>query len=312
MPQPRPKRDDAPFRGAAFGLVFASPERIPGMAPAPENAAADVEVRFSPVPAGLTDIAANPGAWTVLSRRRAVLDHRDIRVLVEDGARVTVDVLDPAARNVAGLLLGYGAALVILHQRALMPLHAAAVAGPAGAALLIGGPGAGKSTLAAQLARAGLALAGDDLVRVDFSAPAPAVHRSAGGVKLFADSAARLAAGAPRLPGEAGKEVLAFAAGDAPWPVPLRAVFLLGWLHPADATAEIAPVAPLQALPALRAAVARPELVAPMGLEAAYVALLARLAAAVSCRRLHRPRSFAAAGAAVAAIAAALEEGRAP
>lgn len=55
------------------------------------------------------------------------------------------------------------ALLETLRERALQPLHAAALAGPRGGVLVCGPSGAGKSTLALALAGAGLDYLGDDL-----------------------------------------------------------------------------------------------------------------------------------------------------
>ncbi len=75
--------------------------------------------------------------------------------------------------------------------RGMQLTHAAAVAGPAGAALLVGGAGAGKSTTSLTCLRAGMQFFGDDYCLVDGGAP-PVVHRVYTTAKLQPDALERL------------------------------------------------------------------------------------------------------------------------
>src|SRR6185437_15564144 len=56
---------------------------------------------------------------------------------------------------------------VLCHQRGLLPLHASAVATGEGAIAFLGSSGAGKSSLAAFLARAGYRVLADDICVID-------------------------------------------------------------------------------------------------------------------------------------------------
>ncbi len=89
------------------------------------------------------------------------------RYLVEDGARVTVELADGAPEaDVRGYLLGsvFGA---LCHQNGLLPLHASAVLGRDGVAAFLGDSGAGKSTTAAFLEQRGHRVISDDICLLD-------------------------------------------------------------------------------------------------------------------------------------------------
>jgi hypothetical protein len=77
------------------------------------------------------------------------------------GHRVLGCVHDASAETFRHLLLDQVMPLVLSHQGWCV-LHAAAVAGPAGAAAFLGSTGQGKSTMAASLASTGLAAITDD------------------------------------------------------------------------------------------------------------------------------------------------------
>ncbi|MGM0586095.1 MAG: hypothetical protein ACQEUZ_15725 [Pseudomonadota bacterium] len=280
-------------RFLAHGLVFDSEVPAPWAHPAPPDRPADVLVRLGRArPGGAA--APAPSAWAVVSPSLAFGEWEGVRLRVEGGARVTMELAPGVGEAQAGLALVYAGALMILHQRGSPPLHAAAAAGPEGAALLIGGAGAGKSTFAAMLAARGMAPGADDLAALDWSGEgAPAVHAGPRTAKLFADSQAAL--GGAREVGAAGlgKAVVALEAGaGVSWPAPLRAVFALEWLHPPEAAPELERLRGAEALARLRAAVGRPELVGPMGLERRYFGLLARLAGGVPVFALRRPRRY--------------------
>ncbi len=289
-----------PTRFSAYGLVFEGDVPMPWADPAPAGRQADVEIRFGRVPAAPGPV--DEGAWRVENPCRAVLDWEGVRLLAEDGRRLVVDAAPGVDPDILPMLAAFAGPMMLLHQRAALPLHAGAAAGPCGGALFIGDAGAGKSTFAALMAKDGWALAGDDLVALDLSGPAPALHRGVPTARLFADASGLLKdAERVRRPGAGfGKELRRL---DGPaaviWPAPLRAVFALEWLHPADAEPEVERLGRLQALPRLRAAVARPEHVGPMGLEGRYFMQLARLAAETPVFALRRPRRFEAAPAAL-------------
>lgn len=109
-------------------------------------------------------------SWTV-ARDGAVLRlggqldvKADIGAATIEG-RVSAALLDRDPGLVARLLLEVPVA-ILLQRRSYAAIHAAAIAGPQGAVVLRGAPGAGKSTLVAAAWLAGLEVLGDESVLV--------------------------------------------------------------------------------------------------------------------------------------------------
>ena len=146
----------------AYELCICSALELP-FDPLPDGGAADVTVRFGPVPGTLpagagrlvcTDMwQARPGAFLMQVEGVA-------RYLIADGRDVCIEPLGGGHADIASFLVGLWA--VLLQQRGVATLHAAAVRTAAGAVLLLGRSGHGKSSLAAALVQRGYALLADD------------------------------------------------------------------------------------------------------------------------------------------------------
>ena len=90
---------------------------------------------------------------------------------VRDGVEIVVQKDAGAPElDVRSYLMGNLFA-VLCHQRGLLPLHASAIATPQGAVAFLGASGAGKSSIAAFLARRGHRILADDICLVDPAAP---------------------------------------------------------------------------------------------------------------------------------------------
>jgi hypothetical protein len=103
---------------------------------------------------------------TVGSWLRARIDFRRARL----AARIASSLPELEPGLIARLLLETPSA-ALLARRAYAVVHAAAIVGPAGAVVIRGAPGAGKSTLAAAAFQAGLDILGDETVLVSRSDP---------------------------------------------------------------------------------------------------------------------------------------------
>jgi hypothetical protein len=115
-------------------------------------------------------LVAGP-TFEVADRRFLLRVPNGMRVLVEDGATVTIDC--PASFSEDDQLLwvlgsAWGA---LAYQRGLLPLHLSAVRLGDGIAGFGGRSGAGKSTLAAALTTRGHTLAADDVTGIDATMP---------------------------------------------------------------------------------------------------------------------------------------------
>ncbi|TGV75989.1 serine kinase, partial [Mesorhizobium sp. M2D.F.Ca.ET.145.01.1.1] len=84
----------------------------------------------------------------------------------------------------------------LLHQRGLLVLHASAIAVTGRGAIFMGDKGAGKSTTASALIRAGHDLLTDDVVALDLANPnQPMIVPGFPQIKLAADAAAAISLG---------------------------------------------------------------------------------------------------------------------
>ena len=153
----------------ACGLRLRSSVPLP-FDPLPEPLASepDVAVRLGAVPAALPGGPGN-AIHTALWQARpgAFLMHvEDVaRYLVTGGRDVLVEPLGGDDDAIAAFLLG-SPFTALLQQRGVATLHAAAVATEAGAVLLLGPSGIGKSSLSFALVERGHALLTDDVLGV--------------------------------------------------------------------------------------------------------------------------------------------------
>ena len=170
---------------------------------------ADVTVRRGGVPTALPNPEAGGVVWQHAGRRMLLRPPCGVRFLVEDGRTVRYETERGADESdVRAFLLG-SVWVVLGWQRGLLPLHASSVARGGNLHAFSGGPGAGKSTLAAALARHGYPLFTDDLLFLDpASFDAGPLGHGHGALRLCrrsmaltgsrADGAARVRRGVPR------------------------------------------------------------------------------------------------------------------
>ena len=180
----------AGYRYRAFGLAILSEFALPELEPDSATVAGvDITVRLRPIERP----GPNPRQATVfeLGPETQYLAWRSVgRFLIRGLSEIDVDpapgVGDPLLRLP---LLGTVMAL-LLHVRGSLVLHASAVAVGNAGVVLLGDKGAGKSTTAAALVRAGHRLLADDVVAID-----------------FADGGVRIKPGFPQLKLDAGIEI---------------------------------------------------------------------------------------------------------
>ena len=153
----------------AYGLRVRSAIPLP-FDPWPEAGAAepDVAVRVGAIPA---DIPDGPGrvARTAFWQARPGAFRMEVedvaRYLVSGGRDMVVEPLGGGEDDVTAFFASTPFT-VLLQQRGVLTLHAAAVQTDAGAVLLLGASGIGKSSLAAALAARGHPLLADDVTGV--------------------------------------------------------------------------------------------------------------------------------------------------
>ncbi|MGH1579290.1 hypothetical protein [Planktotalea sp.] len=111
---------------------------------------------------------------------------------VQNGCDIALDILPEAApEQVETLILSTGFC-ALLQQRHLLAMHAAAVVTDAGAALLAGVSGAGKSLLLAALNQRGFQMISDDITALENIDGEYVARPSWNAVKLMPDASAKL------------------------------------------------------------------------------------------------------------------------
>jgi hypothetical protein len=149
---------------------------------------------------------------------------------------------------------GFGA---LLHLRGIPPLHACAIDLGGRAIVIMGEPGAGKSTTAAAFVRAGYTVLADDTAALELASSAVLVAPGVTRLRVFADSANALGWTAEELP-------RVFSTADNPekryidgratagtcGAVPVARLYLLKTRDPASIAPDIQPI-PARAAPAI-------------------------------------------------------------
>lgn len=178
----------------AYGLTVASDVALPELQPA-EPATPDILIAI-----GMIDMPKPSSETATIFRfepdRQYLAWHAVGAFLVSDFSRIGIEPapgVDDAL--LAFPLLGPVMAL-LLHQRGLLVLHASAIAVAGRGAIFMGDKGAGKSTTASALIRAGHDLLTDDVVALDLANPvAPMIVPGFPQIKLAADAAAAISLG---------------------------------------------------------------------------------------------------------------------
>jgi hypothetical protein len=172
------------------GLKLESEFHLPALAPwdGPSHARSDIVVRQAAVPPRLDcPDHVGPIFQTKGTSEYLLALPGTGRILVRNGDEVLVDA-EPGADP--STVLSGPLQAVLWHQRGLLPLHGSVVVGGAQAIALCGRSTAGKSTLAAMLARRGHAVVADDVCVVD---PGNAqVLAGCGRLRLWRDALDRL------------------------------------------------------------------------------------------------------------------------
>ena len=181
------------------------------------------------------------------------------------------------------------------YQRGWAMLHGSAVERDDCAVLFCGDAGQGKSTLAAAMTERGWKLVGDDLSRIDpgGAGQPPIIHPSSAKLKLWDSALRQLGLSSDGLERDFFRDEKYHLAVDpgqlAAHPMPLAAVFILGW----DANLSIHRLRGAQAVRGLsEASIYRKEYLELMGTLAEQIVHCARIASNVPIYRIGRPRDF--------------------
>ncbi len=176
----------------AYGLTISSQIELPELEPS-EPASVDVLITVGPI--DLPKPSSETGTAFRFEARQQYLAWQTVGAfLITDACRIEVEPApDVDDALLAFPLLGPVMAL-LLHQRGLLILHASAIAVGGKSAVFMGDKGAGKSTTASAMIRAGHRLLTDDVVALEL-ADRPMIVPGFPQLKLAADAAAAIPLG---------------------------------------------------------------------------------------------------------------------
>ncbi|PBB45677.1 serine kinase [Mesorhizobium sp. M1A.F.Ca.IN.022.07.1.1] len=234
----------------AYGLTIGSEVALPELEPT-APATPDIEIAVGPIDFPEAALA-NAAAFRFEPTRQYLSWQAVGTFLISDASRIDVDpapgVDDPL---LAFPLLGPVLALT-LHQRGLLVLHASAIAVGGQSVIFMGDKGAGKSTTAGAMIRAGHLLLTDDVVALDLSAPSrPMILPGFPQLKLAADAANAIRIGRaevrPQVHPQIEKAQHRLQEGFSGEAVPAARIYVLE----RDGQAAITPLKGAAALPAI-------------------------------------------------------------
>lgn len=234
----------------AYGLIVRSEVSLPELEPT-APATPDLEIAVGPV--DFPDGASAGATAFRFEPARQYLSWQAVGTfMISGGKRIDVDpapgIDDPL---LAFPLLGPVMALA-LHQRRLLVLHASAIAVGGKSVIFMGDKGAGKSTTAGAMIRAGHRLLTDDVVALDLSDPGrPMILPGFPQLKLAADAAGAIRLEQtevrPRVHPQIDKAQHRLHDGFADEAVPVSRIYVLE----RGGRAAISPLAGAAALPAI-------------------------------------------------------------
>jgi hypothetical protein len=202
-----------PFAYSLYGLTVRSNRPVPGLRRSAREAGPTVTIDFAQVaqcavPSFPPHTVNGCESFWRLSSDVCLLHYQDEM----SGAAWQIETVEAGAHlnvrwtssyqidDIPSVLLGPGFASV-LHLRRAFVLHASVVKIGAGAVLIVGTSGAGKSTTAAALVRRGFPFISDDVAVLESSGMSHAVHLGHAYLRIYDNSAiaAGWPAGLPRL-----------------------------------------------------------------------------------------------------------------
>jgi hypothetical protein len=271
---------------SAYGLVICSDLPLPELVPG--QGIADVVIRINKLDLSQLEGMSEGIDFQVTREGIFLFWKNEGDFLIRDGKEIIIDP-DPNVDERTLRLIIEGPALgVILHQRGLLPLHAAAIEIGGKVVALMGGVGAGKSTLAAALHKRGHLFVTDDVTAVqpDFG-DIPIVFPSFPQLKLWPEVISALGDNPESLPRiEPGTEKRSYRITDgfSQKTLPLTRIYILN----ENGDNEIVRLAPQRALLELMRHSYRASLLKWIGAER-HLSQFASLINKVPVKQLNRP-----------------------
>jgi len=212
------------------------------------------------------------------------------RYHVVNGRLIEIALLSQDARGTAEFFLMATPFGALIHQRGELPLHASAVIPPHGDSALIiaGDSGAGKSTIAAALAKRGWAVLNDDVSRVCIVNGEAIVYPGFNALKLWQQSCDLLDLDSAALAHTRGKKQKYFWRPDAIHrrPAPIAAIVELKYIGNHDEPGKIQQERGGDAMQLLLRQTFRPRLIRPLGGQMNHFTQMQRIAMKHPCYQI--------------------------
>ena len=275
----------------AYQLLIASDLELPELAAADaSDATIDVQIGLGDVGHGADAGRRQIGPYAWCARDELWLDVPNIaRFLVQQGARITVQIQPGADQDSVRLFLLGSAFGALLAQRGLLVLHGNAIRIGDQCLVCVGTSGIGKSTLAAGFLKRGYSVLADDVVPVDADCRAiPGFAR----VKLWRDSADQLGVDTEpleRLRPGLNKFSYPLGAQFEPQALPIRWVYILD--KDTLDQPQFSPIAGMQRFLTLTHNTYRKRFLEGMGRQADHLKRCGQLADSAHVVQLLRPRA---------------------
>lgn len=152
------------FHYWAFGLKVAAEIEFPELYPISEEVYPDVIILLGNVPAEIQVENGFNSDHITIGKDLFLLHIKEVAsYFVVEGSRITVSIHSNASLNEVRLFCLSNAFAALLHQRKLIPLHAAGFSFNEKVVMLLGPSGIGKSTTLAALMKKGYAPFSDDI-----------------------------------------------------------------------------------------------------------------------------------------------------
>lgn len=278
------------------GLLLESALALPGVQPAPDNdTTPQVRIINGTVSTSL-GAGTERGVFYEVATTAAqeagdfLLTMPGIaRYRVQRGELITIDAAAAADPDALALFLLGTPITVLLMQRRLLPLHAAAIATAQGAVLILGHASAGKSLLTAGLLARGYRLLADDVCAISGNPPqampqAPHLKLWQRGLKLAALSEASTQRVRPGLE----KYYVHLPTHYCPDPQPLLAIY--GIVPPHYEAIRVTQLRGLEKVMLLKRHTARQRILEQANLETWQMLEITRMAQQIPIARIQRPR----------------------
>lgn len=215
---------------STFGLIIHSEADLPLPELVSGEGGTDVVVRLGSVDRSATEATASGCRVRVTSEEVCLLWQEVGAFQVRGGREIIVDPAPDVEDGLLRLFILGPVLAVLLHQRGLLVLHASAVTMDGNAVVFMGGPGWGKSTLAAALYARGHGVVADDVTAVQLKGENLAVLPGFPQLKLWPDAVASLGNGFEKLPqlhSQVEKRALAVDRDFPQTPLPIKCIYVL-------------------------------------------------------------------------------------